>query len=134
MFAGFAKRSEGDCARSHSRIFLHTRDGGTYELSVVAADVVGASAEIRCPSFDGSEAIAEWVAKSDIVCAEYDGSSRVSAFATCSYQTANSRTEVYAVAINERHVHPLMLALELAYGHAQRYWRYNSSKRICIAF
>ena len=102
MFAGFAKRSEEDCARSHSRIFLHTRDGGTYELSVVAADVVGASAETVCPSFDDPGAIAEWVAKSDLVLLEYDGTSRVFAFATCSYQTANSRTEVYA--IQEFHV------------------------------
>ena len=118
MFAGFAKRSEEDCARSHSRIFLHTRDGGMYELSAVAADVVGTSAETVCPSFDEADAIAEWVAKSDIVLSEYDGSSRVFAFATCSYQTANSRTVVYTVAINEWHVHPLMLALALVSVHS----------------
>ena len=101
MFADFAKHSEEDYARSHSRIFLHTRDGGTYELSVVAVDVVDASAETVCPSFDDPGAIAEWIGKSDIVLAEHDGTSKVFAFATCSYQTANSRTVVYTVAINE---------------------------------
>ena len=59
VFADFAKYSEEDYARSHSRIFLHTRDGGTYELSVIAVDVVDASAETVCPSFDNPGAIAE---------------------------------------------------------------------------
>ena len=96
VFADFAKHGEEDYARSHSRIFLYVWDGGTYELSVVAVDVVGASAETVCPSFDDARAIAEWTGKSDLVLLEYDGSSKVFAFATCSYQTANSRTEVYA--------------------------------------
>lgn len=97
VFADFAKYSEEDYARSHSRIFLHTRDGGTYELSVIAVDVVDANAETVCPSFDNPGAIAEWIGKSDLVLLEYDGSSKVFAFATCSYQTVNSRTVVYAI-------------------------------------
>ncbi len=96
MFADFAKYSDEDYARSHSRIFLHTRTGGTYELSVIAVDVVDASAETVCPSFDDPRAIAEWIGKSDLVLLEYDGSSKVFAFATCSYETVNSRTVVYA--------------------------------------
>lgn len=97
VFADFAKYSEEDYARSHSRIFLHTRDGGTYELSVIAVDVVDASTETVCPSFDNPGAIAEWIGKSDLVLLEYDGSSKVIAFTTCSYQTTNSRTVVYAI-------------------------------------
>ena len=97
VFADFAKYSEEDYARSHSRIFLHTRDGGTYELSVIAVDVVDASAETVCPSFDDPGAIAEWIGESDLVLLEYDGSSTVIAFTTCSYQTTNSRTVVYAI-------------------------------------
>lgn len=97
VFADFAKYSEEDYARSHSRIFLHTRDGGTYELSVIAVDVVDASAETVCPSFDDPGAIAEWIGESDLVLLEYDGSSKVIAFTTCSYQTTNSRTVVYAI-------------------------------------
>ena len=96
VFADFAKYSEEDYVRSHSRIFLHARDGGTYELSVIAVDVVDASAETVCPSFDDPGAIAQWVGKSDLVLLEYDGSSKVFAFATCSYETVNSRTVVYA--------------------------------------
>lgn len=101
VFADFAEYSDEDYARSHSRIFLHTRDGGTYELSVIAVDVVDASAETVCPSFDDPGAIAEWIGKSDLVLLEYDGSCKVFAFATCSYQTANSRTVVYAANTNE---------------------------------
>lgn len=101
VFADFAKYSDEDYARNHSRIFLHTCDGGTYELSVIAVDVVDASAETACPSFDDSGAIAEWIGKSDLVLLEYDGSSKVFAFATCSYQTVNSRTVVYAATTNE---------------------------------
>lgn len=101
VFADFAKYSNEDYARSHSRIFLHTRAGGTYELSVIAVDVVDASAETVCPSFADAGAIAEWIGKSDFVLLEYDGSSKVFAFATCSYQTVNSRTVVYAANTNE---------------------------------
>lgn len=97
VFADFAKYSDEDYARSHSRIFLHTRDGGTYELSVIAVDVVDASAETVCPSFDDPGAIAEWIGKSDLVLLEYDRSSKVIVFTTCSYQTINSRTVVYAI-------------------------------------
>lgn len=97
VFADFAKYSDEDYARSHSRIFLHTRDGGTYELSAIAVDVVDASAETVCPSFDNPGEIAEWIGKSDLVLLEHDGLSKVFAFATCSYQTANSRTVVYAL-------------------------------------
>lgn len=97
VFADFAKYSDEDYARSHSRIFLYTRDGGTYELSVIAVDVVDASAETVCPSFDDPGAIAQWIGKSNLVLIEYDWSSKVFAFATCSYQIANSRTVVYAL-------------------------------------
>ena len=101
VFADFAKYSDEDYARSHSRIFLHTRDGGTYELSVIAVDVADASAETACPSFDDPGAIADWIGKSDLVLHEHDGSSKIFAFVTCSYQTANSRTVVYAATKNE---------------------------------
>lgn len=101
VFADFAKYSEEDYARSHSRIFLYTRDDGAYELSVIAVDVVDASAETVCPSFGDPGAIAEWIGESDAVLVEYDGASKVFAFTTCSYQTVNSRTVVYAATTNE---------------------------------
>lgn len=102
VFADFAKYSEEDYARSHSRIFLHTRDGSSYELAVIAVDVVDASAETVCPSFDDPGAIAERIGKSDVVLVEYDSGSKVFAFTTCSYQTVNSRTVVYASSEPER--------------------------------
>lgn len=101
VFSDFAKYSEEGFARSHSHIFLHTRDGGAYELSVIAVDVVDASAETACPSFDDPGVIAEWIGKSDVIPVEYDGASKVFAFTTCSYQTVNSRTVVYVATTNE---------------------------------
>lgn len=97
VFADFAKYSEESFARAHSRIILHARGGRSYELSVIAVDVVDASYETICPNFDDAEAISKQIVKSDIVFHEYDGASKVLAFATCSYQTANSRTVVYAL-------------------------------------
>lgn len=97
VFADFAKYGGESFARAHSKINLHARGGGSCELSVVAVDVVDASCETMCPDFDDAEAISSQVAKSDIVFREYDGASQIFAFTTCSYQTANSRTVVYAV-------------------------------------
>lgn len=95
-FADFAKFSDGEYARSHSVVDLYTRDGRKHELEVIAVDIVNANAETMCPDYDDAEAIARQIAKSDIVLTEYDGASKVLAFTTCSYQTANSRTAVYA--------------------------------------
>lgn len=96
VFADFAKYGDEEYARSHSVIDLYTRDGQKRELEVIAVDIVNANAETMCPDFDDSEEIARQIAKSDIVLAEYDCASNVFAFTTCSYQTANSRTVVYA--------------------------------------
>lgn len=101
VFADFAKYGDEEYARGHSAIDLYARDGRKHELEVFAVDIVNANAETMCPDFDDAEAIAEWVAKSDIVLAEYDGASKVFAFTTCSYQTANSRTAVYASPIGQ---------------------------------
>ena len=97
VFADFAKYSDEGYVRSHSRIFLDTRNGGAFELSVIAADVVDASAETVCLSFEDPGAIAEWFGKSNLVLFEYDGSGKVFTFVTCSYQTVNLRTVVYAI-------------------------------------
>ena len=96
VFADFAKYSDESFARAHSKINLHSRSGQSCELSVVAVDVVDASCETMCPSFDDAEAISKQIAKSDVVFREYGGASQMFAFTTCSYQTANSRTVVYA--------------------------------------
>ena len=91
VFSDFAKYSDESFARGHSRIDLYTRDGRSYNLSVIAVDVVDARYETMCPSFGDA------VAKSDVVLRKYDGESKVFAFTTCSYQAANSRAIVYAV-------------------------------------
>lgn len=100
-FADFAKFSDEAYARSHSVINLHTRDGRKHEFEVIAVDIVNANAETMCPDFDDAEAITRQIAKSDIVIAEHGGVSKVFAFTTCSYQTDNSRTVVYASPISQ---------------------------------
>ena len=97
VFADFAKYGDESFARAHSKINLHARSGRSCELSVVAVDVVDANCETMCPSFDDAGAISKQIAKCDIVLSERDGANKVFAFTTCSYQTANSRTVVYAV-------------------------------------
>lgn len=101
VFADFAKCGDEGYARSHSVIGLYTRDGQKHELEVVAVDIVNADTETMCSDFDDAEAIARQIAKSDIVLAEHDGASKAFAFATCSYQTDNSRTVVYASPISQ---------------------------------
>lgn len=51
VFSDFAKYSDESFARGHSRIDLYTRDGRSYNLSVIAVDVVDARYETMCPSF-----------------------------------------------------------------------------------
>ncbi len=97
VFADFAKYGGESFARAHSKINLHARSGRSCELAVIAVDVVDAGCETMCPNFDDAEVISKQVVKSDIVFREYDGTRQVFAFTTCSYQTANSRTVVYAV-------------------------------------
>lgn len=67
VFADFAKYGDESFARAHSKINLHARSGRSCELSVVAVDMLDASCETMCPSFDDAEAISKQTVKSDIV-------------------------------------------------------------------
>ncbi|WP_165055350.1 MULTISPECIES: class B sortase [unclassified Adlercreutzia] len=102
VFADFAKFSDRDYARQHEVIYVHTRsNGGCYELKVRAVDVVDARQEMLHTSFATDEERVAYVegavARSDLA---LDGSvianEVVWAFATCSDQTGNYRTVVYA--------------------------------------
>lgn len=101
-FADFAKFSDRAYAEAHGTVYVHTRaDGRRHELSVVAADVVDASRESVRVKFaseeDRAAYVSQVVSSSDLL---LDGddltSGRTWAFATCSYQTSDSRTVVYA--------------------------------------
>lgn len=102
VFADFAKFSDRDYAQEHEVIYVYTRsDNKRHELKVEAVDVVNANRETLRTSFGTDEErdayLNDSIAKSDLV---LDGDSltgeKIWAFATCSYQTSNSRTVVYA--------------------------------------
>lgn len=103
VFADFARFSDRAYAEGHRDILVWTRaDGEMHELRVVAADVVDASDERVQVTFANDEEraarLGERISQSDLTLEEPDLSvSKVWAFATCSYQTWNSRTVVYAV-------------------------------------
>ena len=93
-FADFASFIDESYALEHGEIILYQREGETLHLAPIAVDVVNASRErLR---IDQSIPPAERVAGSDLVLEEPEGISRIFAFATCSYQTWNSRTVVFA--------------------------------------
>lgn len=96
-FADFASFIDEAYAREHSEIILYQREGETLHLAPIAVDVVNASRESLV--IDQDLAPAERIAGSDMVLELPEAAERLFAFATCSYQTANSRTVIYALAL-----------------------------------
>lgn len=104
VFADFAGYSDVGYAEDHSVIDLYTReDDQRHELKVVAVDVVNASYETLQTEFKNEKEFAEYasacLAQSDIVFERQTDVDHLYAFATCSYETWNSRTVVYAVVV-----------------------------------
>lgn len=103
VFADFARFSDWDYAEGHRDIWVSTRaDDQVHELRVVAVDVVNADDEQVQVTFANDEeqvtCLNDRISRSDLVLEEADLSdAKVWAFATCSYQTSNSRTVVYAI-------------------------------------
>lgn len=101
VFADLPKFIDPDYAREHEVIYVYTRsDNEQHELRVVAVDVVNANRETLRASFSDDEErdayLNDSIARSDLM---LDGGAFTGealwAFATCSYQTSNSRTVVY---------------------------------------
>lgn len=102
VFAGFANYSDSSYAEEHDVIYLYTRsDNQRHELKVIAANVVNANYESLQTEFEDQKAFEEYVssclADSETVLVDSEGVSHLYAFATCSYETWNSRTVVYAI-------------------------------------
>lgn len=98
-FADFANYSDIVFAKEHKTILLYTRDHGTLELEVVAADVINASREkLVIDGLPHSERVAGATVQ---LAHDMDDDSRLFAFTTCSYQTWNSRTLVYAISTKD---------------------------------
>ncbi len=84
-FAPFASYIDAGFAREHARIIVYRRTGETLELKPIAVDVVNASQERLVIDEEPCE------------------EGQLFAFTTCSYQTRNSRTTVYAAGASEAH-------------------------------
>lgn len=93
-FAEFADFIDEGFAREHSRVIIYKRSGETLELEVCAVDVVNASRERLV--IDQNENFEKIVGTPDLHLADAPDASQLFAFTTCSYQTRNSRTVVYA--------------------------------------
>ena len=93
-FAPFASYIDAGFAREHARIIVYRRTGETLELKPIAVDVVNASQERLV--IDQERDFREMIEGSDLVVREPENDSQLFAFTTCSYQTGNSRTTVYA--------------------------------------
>ena len=99
MFAPLAQYSSRDFAEGHRTIRVFTREKAI-GLEVFAADVVDASSEGKRTDFaDAAELDAslgdKW-SRCEVVLEEPADVEQAWAFVTCSYQTSNSRTVVYA--------------------------------------
>ena len=102
VFADFARYSDRDFAAGNRDIYVYVREGDRrIELEVLAADVVNANRETLRTEFEDRvefEAYArEAVEESDLVLDAPAEVRHLYAFSTCSYQTGNSRTVVYAM-------------------------------------
>ena len=100
VFANLASFSDLDYAKEHEDVILYTREGER-NLKVAAVNVVNASYEQPKYDFASWEELSEYmnsqVAESEVVLREVPEGRQVYAFVTCSYQTSNSRTIVYAI-------------------------------------
>ena len=94
-FAPFASYIDEGFAREHGRITVYRRTGEVLELKPIAVDVVNASRERLVIDQEGD--FKEIVEGSDLILREPSSEGQLFAFTTCSYQTRNSRTTVYAV-------------------------------------
>ena len=99
MFAPLAQYSSRGFAEGHRAIRAYTREKEV-ELEVFAVDVVDASSEGKRTDFaDAAELdayLGDKLSRCEVVLEEPADVAQAWAFVTCSYQTSNSRTVVYA--------------------------------------
>lgn len=93
-FADFASFIDEGFARNHDRIIVYKRSGEVLELEPVAVDVVNASRETLV--IDQKCDFKEIVQAADLTLKNPNEDGQLFAFTTCSYQTRNSRTTVFA--------------------------------------
>lgn len=99
MFAPLAQYSSRAFTEAHRTICVYTRDE-EIELEVFAVDVVDASSEDKRTDFADVAApdsyLGDKLSRCEVVLEDSADIAHAWAFVTCSYQTSNSRTVVYA--------------------------------------
>lgn len=103
MFADFARYSGNSFAEEHGEIILHTRQRAIH-LEPRLVNIVDANTKsVRLDFTDQAELdsyMAEEASESEVVLGETPADQKVYAFVTCSYDTGNSRTIVYATEVD----------------------------------
>lgn len=97
-FADFANFSTEGYAREHNRIIVYKRKDDALELEVCAVDVVDASREKLV--IDQEDAFERIIESTDLQLLDPSEVNQLFGFATCSYQTPNSRTIAYACVVS----------------------------------
>ena len=97
-FAEFADFIDERIAREHSRIIVYKRSGEALELEICAVDIVNASRERLV--INQEESFEKIIGAADLHLSDPAETEQLFAFTTCSYQTWNSRTIVYAQTAN----------------------------------
>lgn len=94
VFADFASFSDKTYAQNHSRIIVYERDGDLSELEVIAVDVINANYEkLKIPF---KREFQKRIETCDLVFNNASKTDELWAFVTCSYETSNSRTVIFA--------------------------------------
>ncbi len=93
-FADFANFIDEAYAREHGEITVYKRNGEVLNLHSVAVDIVNASRESLV--VDQEADFKEIVSGSNLLLDDPAGCGQLFAFCTCSYQTTNSRTILFA--------------------------------------
>lgn len=100
MFAPLAGYSSRPFAEEHAEIILYTPER-TLHLEPALVNVINANKKNVRLDFDDQEELDEYMAaeeaESEVVLNGYHSGRQVFAFVTCSYETNNSRTVVYAM-------------------------------------
>lgn len=94
VFADFASYINEGFAREHNEIIVYRRDDSAVHLRPIAVDVVNASRESLV--IDQEAGFGEIIEGSDLILEGPFEDGQLFAFTTCSYQTRNSRTIVFA--------------------------------------
>lgn len=94
VFADFAGFIDEDYAREHDVIIVYKRSGETLKLQSIAVDIVNASRERLV--IDQRAGFEKMTDGSDLILNDQIEGSQLFAFVTCSYQTWDDRTIVFA--------------------------------------